>query len=247
MHYYKFNIADYRKDTAHLSRLEHSIYRDLIDWYYLDETPIPTDLSLVIRKLRLQESEHQSLLNVISDFFEKTEEGYFHKRIEKELDIYQARSLANRENGKKGGKPKQSEPNANPMGYDSPPNRNLNHKPLTNNHKPITNIKKNMSDKSDESREIFDFWLDVMGKTGRTAFSQDRKTPVQSRLKDGYSVEEIKQAILNCSKSEYHMTNGYNDLTLICRNASKLESFRDMSVLPKIKNIGAFSGFLKNE
>ena len=37
MHYYKFNIADYRKDTGHLSTIEHGIYRQLIDWYYLDE------------------------------------------------------------------------------------------------------------------------------------------------------------------------------------------------------------------
>lgn len=43
MHYYQFNIADYRKDTVHLTRIEHSIYRDLIDWYYLEETPIPKE------------------------------------------------------------------------------------------------------------------------------------------------------------------------------------------------------------
>ena len=53
MHYYKFNIADYRKDTTHLSMLEHGIYRTLIDWYYLDEKPIPLDVEMVARRMRL--------------------------------------------------------------------------------------------------------------------------------------------------------------------------------------------------
>ncbi|MER2164727.1 MAG: DUF1376 domain-containing protein, partial [Psychrobacter alimentarius] len=35
MHYYSFNIADYKKDTAHLKPMEHYIYRSLIDLYYL--------------------------------------------------------------------------------------------------------------------------------------------------------------------------------------------------------------------
>lgn len=83
MHYYQFNIADYRKDTTHLSRLEHSIYRDLIDWCYLDEAPIPLDLSLVSRKLRLcSTDDERALNNVLTDFFECTNEGYTQKRCE---------------------------------------------------------------------------------------------------------------------------------------------------------------------
>jgi len=40
LHYYTFNIGDYRRDTGHLSLLEHGIYRQLIDSYYLSEKPI---------------------------------------------------------------------------------------------------------------------------------------------------------------------------------------------------------------
>ena len=39
MHYYQFNIADYRKDTGFLTYEEHGIYRQLIDQYHLDEKP----------------------------------------------------------------------------------------------------------------------------------------------------------------------------------------------------------------
>ena len=37
MHYYQHNIADYRKDTIHLTLLEHGVYRQLLDQYYLTQ------------------------------------------------------------------------------------------------------------------------------------------------------------------------------------------------------------------
>ncbi len=71
MNYYQFHVGDYRADTSHLSVIEHAIYRQLLDWYYLDEKPIPKETQMVIRRLRLgSDSETQSLKNVLSDFFE---------------------------------------------------------------------------------------------------------------------------------------------------------------------------------
>ena len=92
MHYYQFNIADYRKDTTHLSRLEHSIYRDLIDMYYLDESSIPLDLATVNRRLRLSSTDDERALNaVLTDFFERTNEGYVQKRIQAEINAWNNR------------------------------------------------------------------------------------------------------------------------------------------------------------
>ena len=34
MHFYKFHIGDYAKDTGHLTLLEHGVYRSLMDWSY---------------------------------------------------------------------------------------------------------------------------------------------------------------------------------------------------------------------
>jgi len=142
MHYYQFNIADYRKDTSHLSRLEHSIYRDLIDWYYLDESPIPKETQSVTRRLRLgTQEETTALSNVLNDFFYLSELGWNHKRIDMEIADYHSKCDKNKENGKKGGRPKSSVETektqsvilANPNESESNPN----HKPITINHKPI--------------------------------------------------------------------------------------------------------------
>ena len=139
MHYYQFNIADYRKDTMHLSRLEHGIYRDLIDWYYLDEKPIPLETQVVRRRLRLDtEEEAKALNNVLSDFFSKAD-GWHHDRIDQDIRDYHAMADKNKANGKLGGRPKktQSVTSGLPDETESKPTRNPNQEPRTNNHKPI--------------------------------------------------------------------------------------------------------------
>lgn len=141
MHYYQFNIADYRKDTIHLSRVEHSIYRDLIDWYYLEETPIPKETQSVIRRLRLvSDSDISALQNVLKDFFCLSDDGFRHKRIDFEIREYHEKCETNRTNGIKGGRPKgkktQSVSSRLPVASQTDATANPNHKPVTSNHKP---------------------------------------------------------------------------------------------------------------
>jgi uncharacterized protein YdaU (DUF1376 family) len=136
MHYYKFNIADYRKDTSHLSTLEHGVYRQLIDWQYLDEKPIPLETQVVFRRLRLGSiDEQQALENVLSEFFEKSDDGYFQKRIRVEILDYQENAEKNRRNGKLGGRP--SKTHSVSSGLPNETQSKGNQEPITNNHKPI--------------------------------------------------------------------------------------------------------------
>ena len=140
MHYYSFNVADYRKDTTHLNPIEHYIYRTLIDWYYLDEMPIPLDTQLVLRKLGLSEEHNQNLFNILDEFFVESSFGYEHFRIEKDIAHYHQNAEKNRKNGKKGGRPKtQSVANGIPM--ETQPKGNQ--EPITKNHKPRTKISDN--------------------------------------------------------------------------------------------------------
>ena len=139
MHYYQFNIADYRKDTVHLTRIEHSIYRDLIDWYYLEETPIPTETQVVMRRLRLGcETEATALKNVLHDFFSPESDGFHHKRIDFDIAEFRAQCEKNRSNGLKGGRPKgkktQWVSSGLPVVTQTDATANPNHKPLTTNH-----------------------------------------------------------------------------------------------------------------
>ena len=87
MHYYQFNIADYRKDTQHLSLLEHAIYRSLLDTYYLEESPLCKDDAKLMRTHSIRTSEEkEAFKNVISDFFTFEDDGYHHKKCDEELN-----------------------------------------------------------------------------------------------------------------------------------------------------------------
>ena len=84
MHYYQFNIGDYKSHTEHLSEMEDLTYRRLLDWYYLHETPIPLDEQEVARQIRMR-SHSDCIAVVLREYFERTDDGWIHHRANKEL------------------------------------------------------------------------------------------------------------------------------------------------------------------
>jgi len=90
---------------------------------------------------------------------------------------------------------------------------------------------------------LFLLWVREMGKTpSRTRLTPERRRVLRARLRD-YSEETIAQAIKGCALSDFHMGRNerrrrYNDLTLICRNGSKLESFAEMVEEPTEQEFG---------
>ena len=138
MHYYQYNIADYRKDTSHLSLLEHGCYRQLLDQFYLDEKPLPFDEDKLFRLFNARtEDEKTAIKNVLKDFWTKTEDGYVQGRSKTEIELYKDRletaSKSAKKRWDKGSMPTQCQPNANPL-------LTTNHKPITINQEPLTNI-----------------------------------------------------------------------------------------------------------
>jgi uncharacterized protein YdaU (DUF1376 family) len=137
MHYYQHNIADYRKDTSHLSLMEHGIYRQLLDSYYLDEIPLCADLAKLMRSHSVRTAdEEQALKNVLADFFELTKKGYIHKRCDETIAQYHGKSDKARASAMARWASKHKGDDANALPTQS--EGNANHKPITNNHKPIT-------------------------------------------------------------------------------------------------------------
>jgi uncharacterized protein YdaU (DUF1376 family) len=84
MHYYQFNIGDYKSHTEHLSEMEDLTYRRLLDWYYLHETPIPLDLNEVARQIRMR-SHTECIATVLEEYFESSPNGWIHHRANAEL------------------------------------------------------------------------------------------------------------------------------------------------------------------
>jgi uncharacterized phage protein (TIGR02220 family) len=194
MHYYQHNIADYRKDTAHLTLLEHGIYRQLMDTYYLDEKPIETQS--VIRRLSIKtEEEAKALNNVLNDFFTLSECGNFHskKRCDEEIIKYQAKAESARVNGQKGGRPKKPR-KTQPVILANPniTQTKANHKPLTINQEPLTKENKPLSGKpDDEAKNPVDIVLDHLNAKRHSNYRNTKSNAslITARLNEGYNVE----------------------------------------------------------
>ena len=84
MHYYQFNIGDYKSHTEHLSEMEDLAYRRLLDWYYLHESPIPLDISETARQIRMR-SHTDCITSVLQEYFERTDKGWIHSRADREI------------------------------------------------------------------------------------------------------------------------------------------------------------------
>ena len=88
MHYYTHHIGDYKRDTSHLSLLEHGIYRQLLDLYYLTETPLDANALRLIGCRT--DSERETAQIILDEFFKKTDKGYIQMRCESEINrIYE--------------------------------------------------------------------------------------------------------------------------------------------------------------
>ena len=98
MHYYKHNIKDFNAHTAHLSRLERDIYRQMIERYYLTEEPLTGDLAALYRKLSIRtDEEKEAAAQILSEFFvmvvdKRNPTVYQHCRCDEEIQIYRTRS-----------------------------------------------------------------------------------------------------------------------------------------------------------
>ena len=133
MHYYPKNIGDYRRDTMNLSLLEHGVYTTLIDHYTLNEKPFPLDQLDICWLIGARtEDEKTAVCLLLSKFFVETDNGYIHKRCDREIAKYHSKSDKAKESiGKRWNKDTNVIRTYN--------EGNTNQEPITNNQEPITN------------------------------------------------------------------------------------------------------------
>lgn len=101
MKHYPHHIGDFDRATRHLSRIERSIYRDLMDLYYDTELMLPLDTKWICRRiLATSNDESTGVQQVLNEFFDKTATGWYHSRCEEELEKYRSNNSQKAEAGK---------------------------------------------------------------------------------------------------------------------------------------------------
>lgn len=76
------------------------------------------------------------------------------------------------------------------------------------------------------ARELFGYWQERCGHQKAKA-TPERLRAIRARLRDGYTPDQIRRAVDGAAVGAYVDDRGkrHDDLTLICRNGSKLEDF----------------------
>ncbi len=182
MHYYNFNIGDYMKHTLHLTPEEDLAYRRLLDMYYDTESPIPNNILLVSRRLRMGSDVVES---VLKEFFEFTEDGYKNYRADGEIADYHKFLEKQKANGRLGGRPKKGKkPIAIPDLTQSEPKKSLNNKQQTTN---------NIHTPDGVSESIFKDYLEVR-KTKKAKWTETALKGLQREAnKANISLEKAMQ------------------------------------------------------
>ncbi len=163
MHYYQFNIGDYKSHTEHLSEMEDLTYRRLLDWYYLHESPIPLDESEVARQIRMR-SHSDCIAVVLREYFDRTADGWIHHRANKELEKAGEKSHKASESAKARWKKKTD---ANALQTQSGCNATHNTEHITHNTR-HNSVDKSTGDKSPMTTDeiIFSYGVPLLTSAG---------------------------------------------------------------------------------
>lgn len=248
MHYYQHNIGDFDKSTRHLTRVERSVYRDLIELYYDTEFQLTLDMAKLCRRIIANSNEEVTAVEqVLNEFFTKTEIGWFHDRCEEEISRYHAHISQRSQAGKKSAAARQekrqralkSRSTKDEQACNEPP---TNQEPLTNTS--ITHvIDKKKTSALDFSAwpqapdpEILKAWL-AMRKRVKASCSQLAMNTIGNELikavKNGFTVDDcLRQAEASSWKGfkaswvkHEEQQHGYQNNSASSR-AAKLEQWR---------------------
>lgn len=229
MHYYQFNIGDYHSHTNHLEPLEDLAYRRMLDWSYLNEIPLPVDLSEIGRLIRMR-SHSDCIEIVLRDFFTLTDDGYIQSRIMTEVDAY-------REKSKKAKKSAEARWNKQPSkdkglgdanALQAQSEGNAKHKPLTTKHKTIT---KEIVIPDGINNSAWKEWVDYRKSKKKTVSQAAAKK--QFKFLTNYALDLQQQIIDQSIQNDYQglfEPKGNNDGT---ENRPKQTSGSGRQTLPE--------------
>ena len=183
MHYFQFEIKEWVSNTAHLSLEEEAIYLRLVNFYYDSEKPIPSDIEMISRKLRI--ANIQMTYAILHEFFTECESGFVHDRCNLEIAKYHAKSEQASRAGKASAEKR----------FNS---RSTAVQPIINQESLIINLKSNKTIQAPEGVSI-EVWNDFVAqrKKSKAVISENVINSINKEAqKAGWTLE---QALAECA------------------------------------------------
>lgn len=215
---YTFYPKDWQTSDAvfDLTLSERGAYRELIDTYMLNNGNVDININVWVRKWNSSTDEINSILNRLKELKLIIIES--NKLIINSCDNRLLMVNKNRENGKKGGRPKtQTETQTQTQ---TKPNSIGKEKEKEKDKEKVIPI--------DEQKLISQFNL-IFGKKSKVLGTKAKKQ-LQARLKEGYTKEDILLAMHNASKDQHHIDSNFKYITLeFMSRQDKLDRFVNMN------------------
>jgi uncharacterized protein YdaU (DUF1376 family) len=213
LHYYSFNVGDYRRDTMHLSLVEHGIYRQLLDSYYLNEGPITKSKDDLMRSLCVRNADEKEAFNrIVLEFFLEIDGTLIHRGCDKVIQQFHKKSDSARVSAKS--RWEKNDANAMRTQCDG----NATHNPIPITHNPIKTKQRSRALQCPQEVSL-SVWEDFLAvrKAKRSPVTQTAIKSIEREAeKSGWSLE---QALAECAargwvgfKAEWVRTNAKDAL-----------------------------------
>ena len=212
--YFKFEPAEYlTKDISFCSLSAQGLFINICSYYWQRNCKITK--SQLLKRLDYEDEFDELIFEGVIDLDEN--EYIIVKFLDNQLSTVEEKSKINSTNGSKGGRPKKNIA-INPIETETKPKLN----PIESETKGIredkikeNNININLSVNWDALLSQFNL---ITGKKIRV-IDDKTKRQVNARLKEGYSKQDIVNAITNCFNDDYHKENPhYLTLEFITRS-----------------------------
>lgn len=154
MHSYQHNIKTFNSATRHLTRVERSLYRDLIELYYDSEKPLPADNFDRLARLALANTDEEktALRYVLGEFFTESNGFYVHDYCDEQIEKFYSNTTAKALAGKASAKARlekqeqrkreREKQNSTAVEHTlTDVERNPTNHKTSNHNKPVTNLK----------------------------------------------------------------------------------------------------------
>ena len=239
MNFYPHHIGDFDKATRHLTRLERSIYRDLLDLYYDTEKELPLDSNWICRKVIARSNEESTAVEqVLNEFFTETPTGWYHERCEEEISKYHANNSQKSQAGKASAASKalkkQQALNGNSTAVERVSNgTSTNQEPLTKNQEPKRELSAFASHLADLPEKLLQDFL-VLRKAKKAGALTETALRGIAREGEKAGLSLIATVTACC---EYGW-QGFNAQWYADRHQPKAVSkFPDKNVLPTVSTV----------
>ena len=189
MNYYQHHIGDFNNATRCLTRVERSVYRDLIELYYDKEEPLTANIKILQKLVLVSSDEEIEALNTVLEmFFTCSDDQYRNGRCDAEIEKYQSNQSAKA----KAGRASAAKRKRNSTPVEQPNNEcATNQEPITSNQEPIKKNSNQVGINPDLLASISESWNSIMGDTqpkisltDKTQINKKRMAKIKKILAD---------------------------------------------------------------